>query len=779
MEGTRVPVKRWRYRKRLCVLVICGLGVVWVVGHVALRLVPLPPELWEAPAAQLQITDRHGSPLRTMRSATGQYAVPVDLTEVPHALMQATLAAEDKRFWRHPGVDWRANARSVWQFVKNRRVVSGASTITQQLVKLAHPRPRTFRSKLIEALVALRLEQVWSKQLILSAYLNRLDYGNLNTGCAAAAACYFGKPLESLSPAECAVLAGLPQAPSRLSPVHYPQRAVKRQRWILKRMHEDELLTTAEYQRALEEPVKFQDLRHAFLAPHFVDLVLRHADEAAQAEQRRRAGGLIRTTLDLELNRVVEQSIQRQIRQLRQDHLTDAACVVIDNNSGGVLALVGSADYFEASSGQVNGAWAPRSAGSTFKPFSYLLAFEKGATPASIVADVPTEFATPTGLFAPVNYDRRYGGPVSYRCALANSLNISAVRVLASVGGGAVLHEKLEQCGLTTLSHPAAHYGLGLTIGNAEARLLELANAYACLARLGVYRPYTLVLPEGKSRAGTREQSEAARATRVFDAAQAYLLADVLSDNDARIAAFGSDSNLRFDFRVACKTGTSSDYRDNWAFAYTPEFTVGVWVGRFDGVPMPGISGVTGAAPIMNEVVRHLHDHLGTTWYPVPPEVIEASVHRVTGKRLPLDIPEDPFCVRERFVRGQVPPPESPADYDEVGRVILPADYIEWITSSDNWLGNKAVVAKHTHLEIIFPLPGTQFYLDPDLPDQGGLVRPKCRGAENPVWHCDTLLCQTTNEGITVVLREGVHRLELVDSATGLKRETWIDVRSR
>ena len=299
------------------------------------------------------------------------------------------------------------------------------------------------------------------------------------------------------------------------------------------------------------------------------------------ASARRAAPAAIRTTLDLYLNRFVEQCLRQQIDCLHSRHVGNAAAVVLDNRSGGVWALVGSEDYSAARSGQVNGAWAPRSAGSTFKPFTYAIAFEQGATAASIVADVPTDFTTATGLFSPVNYDHRCHGPMRYRLALANSLNIAAVKVLASIGGPGALQERLQACGLTTLTRAPEHYGLGLTIGNAEARLLELANAYATLARLGEFRPYRLV---EQLEVGSAPGQSCAR--RVFDPGASFLIADILSDNDARTLAFGAESNLRFDFPVACKTGTSSDFRDNWAFGYTPEFTVGVWVGNFDGSPM-------------------------------------------------------------------------------------------------------------------------------------------------------------------------------------------------
>ncbi len=279
-------------------------------------------------------------------------------------------------------MDWRASVRAGWHLVRYRRVVSGGSTITQQLIKLAEPRPRTFRTKLVEAIQALGLELQWDKNRILTEYFNRLDYGNFNTGCAAAADFYFGKPLRDLSVAECALLAGLPQAPSRLNPLRNLDPARKRQQWILGRMRDIGWLDEEAWKRAGAEPLRLAAAQRSFQAPHFVDLLLAHT--AFPKETRR-----IQTTIDLKLNQVAEKAVQDQLARLDGQNVRNAAVVVIENASGAVRALVGSENYRSPNAGQVNGAWAPRSAGSTFKPFTYLLALERGATPATVFADIP------------------------------------------------------------------------------------------------------------------------------------------------------------------------------------------------------------------------------------------------------------------------------------------------------------------------------------------------------------------------------------------------------
>jgi penicillin-binding protein 1C len=745
--------------------VACGL--LLLAGWLALRWVPLPPALFTEQLPELELLDRAGRTLRSVRPDNQPFRRAVEYGEIPPALIQATLAAEDRRFWRHPGVDWRATLRAAWQAAHHGRVLSGGSTITQQLIKLAEPRPRTLRTKVIEAAQALRLEQLWNKQQILAAYLNRLDYGNLNRGCAAAARFYFGKPLRDLSPAECALLAGLPQAPSRLNPQAHFDRARKRQQWILGQMRLAGWLSEEEFRRAWGEPVRLAASGRSFEAPHFVDLVLAKEAGARPAP--------VHTTLDLELNRVAEAALRRHLSRLREQRVSNGAIAVLENRTGDVLALVGSENYFAPVAGQVSGAWAPRSPGSSLKPFTYLLAFERGATPASVVADVPTEFATATGVFSPVNYNRHCYGPMRYRLALANSLNIPAVKVLASVGGPEPLQRLLRQCGLSTLNDPPEHYGLGLTIGNAEVRLLELANAYACLARLGEYKPYRLVRTDC-----------GASPNRVADPAAAYLIADILSDNQARTLAFGAESPLRFGFPVACKTGTSSDFRDNWAFGYTPEFTVGVWVGNFDGSPMQHISGVTGAAPVLHELMEHLHQRYGTTWYAAPTNIAECWVHPITGKRLAQSPPRPGSeVIREKFLAANLPPLENSADYlggnspslHSAPPVVLGSEYCDWFASGDNWLGDRAVLAlKRDSLRIVFPLPGTTLYLDPDLPQQGRRIVMRAEGPEDLEWQSASLCITREGSHEVALLIEGLHRIAVRDTESGARAETWINV---
>jgi len=744
----------WKRRIALATVALAaGSAALWI----ALKFVPIPHALLEPDSLSLELTDRHGIPLREVRS-DDRFARPVSYPEIPSNLVHAMLAAEDKRFFAHGGVDWLAAARALAGNLSHHRT-SGASTITEQLIKISHPRTRTLRTKVIEALTALRLEQVWTKEQILAAYLNRLDFGNLNTGADTAAHYYFDKPLTDLTDAEAAFLAGIPRNPTRLNPYRAFDSAKKRQLVVLQRMRNDGWLSAETYTRAIAEPLHLAPAHRVFRAPHFVDLVLR------EIKQR---SGRVQTTLDLELQQIAERIVRDRLAPLRTQNVHQAAAVVLDNATGNILALIGSEDYFAPGTGQVNGAWARRSPGSALKPFTYLLAFEHGATPATVAADVPASFLTSTGMYHPENFTQRCNGPVRYRLALANSLNIPAVRVLASLGGAAPLRERLQQWGLSTLDRPADQYGLGLTIGNAEVRLLELTNAYAALARLGRFQPYRLATnPETYSPLPQRSPPEP-------PTGPAWLIADILNDNEARVHSFGRESALHFDFPVACKTGTSTDFRDNWTMGYTPEFTVGVWVGNFDGSAMHEVSGVTGAAPILHDIFVQLHSRYGTSWYARPPGVEEHDIHPLTGKILTASHTD---AVGEKFLSGHLPQVENASDYDEEGRVILGPEYQEWQASAQNLLGDKiAGVSLAADLHLVTPVAGTTFVIDPDIPSTARIPL-VAKGQGQLVWESDSLACQTEGADTYATAVRGKHRITVRDAA-GKTAETWIVVKA-
>jgi penicillin-binding protein 1C len=733
--------------------VVGTLACLLIAYELALTFVPIPSALLRPPLQSIALLDRSGIPLREARVAE-RFSHQLAVDEVPPHVIDAVLAAEDKRFYSHRGIDWLATGRAAFAGLTHGRIVSGASTITQQLVKISQRRPRTFRAKIIEGITALRLERSWSKEQILAAYLNRIDFGNLNIGIAAAADYYFGKPVGDLSDAEAAFLAGLPRNPRKLNPHVAPDAVRRRQVTVLDRMQANHRLDAARHDRAVAEPITLRPPQRRFRAPHFVEMVLRQLPENPPGE--------VRTTLDLRLNNQVEKIVRERIAQLREQNVRNAAAVVIENATGNVIALVGSENYFEPDAGQVNGAWAPRSAGSALKPFTYLLALERGATPATMVTDVRTSFPADGGFYRPENYNRRCYGPVRYRTALASSLNIPAVKVLLAAGGPAALHERLREVGLTTLNRPPEIYGLGLTLGNCEGRLLEMTNAYASLARLGEFRPWRVM---GGLDAAPRRYS---RPELVWQ------IADILSDNSARTLAFGMNSALRFDYPVACKTGTSTDFRDNWTIGFTPEFSVGVWAGNFDGSPMREVSGVTGAGPILHAIFDYLHSNYGTSWYRTPAAIVERTIHPLTGKLL---ADGDPRGVSEKFLRDRLPPAENAADYNAAGNVRLGAEYAEWFQSAENGLADRAVLANAPdELLIASPLPGSIYVVDPDVPSTRRIPL-RAFGNGKIEWRSESLTCRSEDGSDFALASEGEHKLIATDPVTGRQAETRIRIR--
>lgn len=768
---------RRKWRRAALALAAGGAFALLALFYLVPWFLPLPPGLEEGRhPVGLLLSDREDRPLRRLLDGELRADEPAGFEEFPERLVEATLAAEDSRFFSHGGVDPIAVARALRDSIRRGRLVSGASTITQQTVKLHSPaRRRDLRAKLAEAFAARRLEISSDKRTILAAYLNRLPYGNQFTGARAAARGYFGKPLGDLSLAECALLAGLPNRPSTLDPWRNPEGARRRQRWVLGRMAEEGYVGGAELAAALrEEPRLLPGHRGAFHAPHFTELLLARESRAIE-EARAQGAARLRTTLDLPLQHFVEQAVAAELARLAQEageaDDIQAAVVVVENRSGEVLALSGSRAFFGSAAGQINGTWRPRSAGSTLKPFTYALALGEGATAATVLPDTPVEYITPTGAYQPVNFDRRFRGPVSMRHALANSLNVPAVRLLEQIGGAARLHACLvEDLRFTGLAPDPAEYGLGLTLGNAEVRLLELANGYAALARLGLWRPLRFLRPQDdeSDRPDRVDPSKEEGFVRVFDEGAAWLVADILSDQRARIAAYGPGSPLDLPFRAAAKTGTSTDFRDSWTLGYTPDYTVGVWVGRFDNRPLRQISGAMGAAPIFHQVMRRLHRDREPRWYDPLPDAARLSVDRHSGKRPPEGVDLPGTRRREEwFLAGSLPETASPEDYDAEGRTRLPLAYADWWKDPANPLQAEAFLeppspeASAPPLLILSPLEGTVAFIDPDLPRGGARFPLRAAGAEaaETEWSSETLSVERDGGESWLVLQPGEHEI--------------------
>lgn len=648
------------------------------------------------PAPSLRLTDRYGNGLRSFLSPQQTVSAPVPLAQVSPWMVLATLAAEDKRFWDHHGVDAAALGRALGQDLAARRVVSGASTLTQQLARALEPRPRTLWGKVKEALGALRLERGHSKAEILEAYLNRGSYGGELQGVEAASQGYFGVPASSLSLAQAALLAGVPKGPARYDPLRHRSAARRRQAFILDRLAAEGWVDPASLALARAERLVVRAPRPEFAAPHFCEAVRRWHGPA---------GGELRTTLDGPLQRDLEALLRAHLRRLEGEHVGEAALVVLDNRTGEVLAWVGSRDYFNGDSGQVDGVLALRQPGSSTKPFLYALAFSRGYHPASLVDDEPY---TNAGGFSPRNYDLGFHGRVSLRQALACSYNVPAVKVIEDLGVDQA-YRNSRRFGLRSLDKGADHYGPGLALGDGEVTLLELATAYAALGRLGLWRPARLTLGPDPV-----EWPRAPR-QRALDADSCFQALDVLRDDAPRQPAFGSDSMLRLPFGAAVKTGTTKDYRDNWCVGVTPNWTVAVWAGNPEGEPMRRVSGVSGAGPLFHDAAMRVAQDRPPGEFEAPPGLRRVTLDLATGRP-----PLRPGCatvedwVQERFLArldGAGPFLLDPRSGGSRQRIDFPRDRQVFVLDPHAAPGEQAFLPRAAGLapgEAAWVLDGTQ-----------------------------------------------------------------------
>jgi len=567
------------------------------------------------------IYDREGNLLNEAFDPRAGRRTVVPLERISPYLRLATIATEDARYYEHGGVDPVAVARAAWYLVREGEAVSGASTIPQQLAKRLYlTSERSVRRKVTEAALAAEISQRYSKDQILELYLNEIFYGNLAYGVQAAARAYFGKDAADLSLAESALLAGLPQAPAYYDPYANPERAKRRQEVVLGLMVKTRAVSRAEAEAAAREPLAYVEPRFDLRAPHFT-LYVREQIEALFGPEALYSRGLaVRTTLDPRLQSEAETAVAGHIAAIAARGAGNGALVAVRPATGEILAMVGSADYAnDAISGQVNMALAPRQPGSAIKPFVYLTAFATARepagtrwTPATLLADIEEDF--PDGAnppYRPTNYDLDEHGLVTVRDALANSYNIPAVRALQAVGIRSFL-ATARAVGITTLTRQ--DYGLGLALGAGEVPLVELTAAYAVLANSGRRPPATaitrIVDTDGDvlCQMGTERPcvpgALGVDRQQVVPPPDTFLITDILSDNAARVPAFGAGSYLEIDRPAAVKTGTTNDTRDGWTVGYVPQLAVGVWVGNADNSPMRGVSGYAAAAPIWNRVMR-------------------------------------------------------------------------------------------------------------------------------------------------------------------------------
>lgn len=586
----------------------------------------------------------------------------VNWAQLPDYVKQATIAIEDKDFYKHQGFSLTGIARSVLNIVIFRKL-QGGSTITQQVVKNTLLTPeRTWSRKIKEFILAIQVERKYNKDEILQIYLNEVPYGGTAWGIEAAAQTYFGKEAKDLTLAEAVILAGLPQRPTYYSPYGTnPKAYIDRAYNVARRMREDEYIDLGTEERLKKEipEVGLTGNEKGIRAPHFVfyvrDLLINRYGEKF-VEQ----GGLkVTTSLDLELQDKVQSIVSEEVAKVRDLAVGNGAAVVLDPKTGEILAMVGSRDYFAKDyDGQVNVTLSLRQPGSALKPFTYATAFRAGYTPATVIMDVPTEF--PVGplqpIYKPVNYDGKYRGPEQIRFALGNSINIPAVKVLALVGVKNMLRTAYDS-GLKSLEptdENLKRFGLSVTLGGGEVRLLDLVAAYGTLATSGTYyEPVAILKVEDRSGKILEEVKEK-QGKKVLKEDIAFLIWHILSDNNARSAVFGPASLLNIPGKtVAVKTGTTDDKRDNWAVGYTADSVVGAWVGNNDNSPMnPRIaSGVTGATPIWNRIMTEVLKDRKAESVPRPDNVVALEIDAFGGGLPCRDYPKR----SEYFIRGTEP----------------------------------------------------------------------------------------------------------------------------
>ena len=663
----------------------------------------LPSNL-ETPS--IRITDRNGRLLYDILSEQGGRHAVLSFDNIPQCMKDATIAVEDKNFYSNPGIDLEGILRALWIDVRGGETIAGGSTITQQvarnlLLSQNERYERTLRRKLRETILAWELTQKYSKNDILALYLNQVNYGGMAYGVEAAAQTYFDKSASDLILPECAMLAGLPQAPGLYDPFTNPDLARQRQQIVLGLMETQDYITHQQLVTAEAAPLSYNPAPYPIEAPHFVWIIKDQLDELFLSGKLNPNQSLVvRTTLDLNDQQLAEQIVARHIEAFQpkpneiNHNVNNATLVILDPHNGEILALVGSADYFDSSiDGALDMATSPRQTGSAFKPFIYALALNPNQsdlwTAATSLLDVTTTFITHDGQpYTPVDYDGREHGPVSVREALASSLNIPAVRTLQKVGIENTINLG-DHLGITSLGDPQ-NYDLSLVLGGGEISLLQLSTAYASLANGGYYTGNYSILDIRDVDGNLLYTQDKTPPLQVFDPRVVWLISDILSDDRAREIGFGLNSTLKIDHTAAVKTGTTTNFHDNWTIGYTPDLLVGVWVGNSNYEAMHDVTGVTGAAPIWNETMRTLLAGKPDEPFVRPDGMKQVEVCDLSGL---LPTPACSYTHMEWFING-TEPTQTDTYYHQI-----------WIDALTNSLATDLTPADRRKSSIALNLP--------------------------------------------------------------------------
>lgn len=645
----------------------------------------------------LILTDRHGEILRFFPSAKGERFLPTKDADIPDSLKKAVIAIEDELFYDRNRSEVTARLRAIWDWFQGNPFLSELSTLTGQTAYLIRPysRPHTLKDRWNEISMLRELEKRLTKKGILEQYLNRVPQGPGIVGVGLAARLYFDRKPSELSLAQVAILATLPRAPSFYNPYgQHRDKLLERKDVVLSKMLRLGFITNEQYETAKAESIFFRPKdtlpNHA---PHVVGLL---------KGRKKLKLGVHRTTIDLAVQKDAEQILASHKIRLKGRGAHQAATMIVRNRTMEVLSFVGSIAYSAEHGGFNNGATARRSAGSALKPFLYAAALEQGHTASSLLEDVLRAYKTPQGFYSPDNFDQGQYGPVTLRSALGNSLNVSAVKLLATIRleEGFSLMNRLRL--LPRDGRDAWDYGLGLAVGNAEVTLEGLVTAYAALANRGKFREVRYWADD-----------PGADPEPLFSSQTAYIVTDILSDPSSRLITFGRA--LSFPFKVAVKTGTSTAYRDSWAVGYTPEYTVGVWVGNFEGHPTDRLSGASGAAPILKDLFRILYGDTAPSTYGRPSGIVDAEVCGISGMR------PGPACdhrVRELFLSGTEPDGPCGFHRHETYYHKLPAAYAGWLYERNkrHAAGSFRLAGFSTNLESLFGLDFSSRHQTAEMP---------------------------------------------------------------
>ena len=677
--------------------------ILWTISlflEIAVNQTPLPKSLFSDLNGTPVLLDREGKIIAQISSEEARVHVPVPITKMGKHLPKITIALEDHRYKAHNGIDFYAVFAAAYRTLMHTDHLSGASTISQQTIKLAKKRKgRSLKSKFQESLSALKLERVWNKEKILESYMNRLDYGNRRLGPEAAAWAYFGKPASGLTLAESIFIAGLPHSPTKYNPWLRPENANSKYSRSIKRLQLLGILTEVQSKRLADSPPLAHRQLPPSSAPAFVEAMMKNNKNVSM-------NGPTLTTLDSSIQRSADDILLKQLNSLNRHSVRNAGMVVIENATGNVRAISSVSTIDGASEKSYNASLVWRQAGSTLKPFVYLLGIEeRNFTASSLLPDTADSVPAKFKAYEPKNFNHKFSGPVRVRNALAASLNVPAVYALSLTGPrksfdfttmfGIKTHESIDDL------------GAGFVLGNRKIRLLDLASAYSNIARSGlilspIFAEDTMIRPK-----------------RIVSKESATIITDILADNEARSSSFGRHSSLQIkDHRTAVKTGTSSSYRDAWTVGYDKNHTVAVWFGNLNGRTMDGSLTIESAAPAWKEMFIYLAKSKGSK--PLnKTNKTRIKIDSLTGL-LPCKYTKN--LIEEIFLTGTEPSKGSTEFYDSNGNILLPDEYAGWCATKDNYLSANITPSLTGGPRILSPNDGASFRMDPEIPSDQQMI---------------------------------------------------------